>query len=306
MAALINQILTLAVIIVIGIVLAKLNILTHETRKKLSSMLVYVVAPLYVIKSFAEIEFSQEILKTMGLLVIIAIFVFSSGLIIGHFMWRKKERGKAQVLTYANGFMNCAFLGYPVIYSIYGSTGILYASSFVLVFQCLLWTVGVMIFSEKPKNWYQPLLQPGIIGVAIGLTLFITQAKVPEFLFSAFDMVGSMTPPLAMLIIGAFLSEVDIIHSLKDLPTYAVAFFRLIFAPAMVLAALLLFGYRPDDGIFFACAILMAGMPSATNTVLFATNYDADAKYSASVVAISTILSGLTIPIWLYIINNLV
>ena len=162
-----------------------------------------------------------------------------------------------------------------------------------------------MIFTGKAEKWYKPLLQPGIIGVVIGLTLFILKLKLPPFLYNAFDMVGSMTPPLAMLIIGAFLSEVDIIHSLRDFPTYAVAFFRLIFAPALVFVVLRLLGFGPEDGVFFGAAIILAGMPSATNTVLFATNYDSDAKYSASVVAISTILSGVTIPLWLLFISSL-
>lgn len=304
MTAVINQILTLAIILIIGLVLAKLNILTHDVRKKLSSMLVYVVAPLYVIKSF-QIEYSDEILKTMGIVIGMAFFIILFGLGLAKILWQKKETKKAQVLTHASGFMNCAFIGFPLIYSMFGELGIIYASGYVLVFQVFLWTLGVMIFSEKPKHWYTPLLQPGIIGVIIGLILFIAKIRLPFFLYNSIDMVGSMTPPLAMLIIGAFLSEVDVIHSLKDFPTYAVAFFRLFFAPALVLLILTLLGFSPDDGIFFACAVILAGMPSATNTVLFATNFDSDAKYSASVVAISTILSAFTIPLWLFIINSL-
>jgi len=304
MSIVLSKILALGIIIIIGIVLAKISILTIDMRKKLASMLIYVIAPLYVIKSF-QIEFSNEILTTMGVVVVIALSIILLGLLLGRILWRNKEHKKAQVLTHASGFMNCAFMGFPIIFSIYGKLGILYASVYVLAFQCFLWTLGVMIFTGKSEKWYKPLLQPGIIGVIIGLTLFIFRIKLPIFLFDAFDMVGSMTPPLAMLIIGAFLSEVDIIHSLKDFPTYVVAFFRLIFAPALVLVVLKLLGFSPDDGVFFGAAIILAGMPSATNTVLFATNYDSDAKYSASVVAISTIMSGLTIPLWLWVINSL-
>lgn len=304
MSILIQQMLTLTIIAIIGIVLAKVSILTADVRKKLASMLIYVIAPLYVIKSF-QLEYSDDILKTMGIVAAIAFCIILLGLALGRILWRNKGIKKAQVLTHASGFMNCAFIGFPIINSIYGEIGILYASVYVLAFQIFLWTLGVMIFSGKASKWYKSFLQPGIIGVIIGLTLFVLQIKLPTFLYNSFDMVGSMTPPLAMLIIGAFLSEIDIIHSLKDFPTYAVAFFRLLFAPALVLGVLLLLGFKPEDGVFFGAAIILAGMPSATNTVLFATTYDADAKYSASVVAISTILSVFTIPLWLYIIGLL-
>lgn len=304
MLILLEQMATLAIIAFIGVILAKVSILTQEVRKKLSSMLIYVVAPLYVIKSF-QIEYSEDILYSMGVVLIIAFFIILLGLAVGKILWRNKDEKKAQVLTHASGFMNCAFIGFPIINSIYGTMGILYASVYVIAFQIFLWTLGVMIFSGKTGKWYKSLLQPGIIGVVIGLTLFVFQIKLPSILLKPIEMIGSMTPPLAMLIIGAFLSEIDILHSLKDFPTYAVAFFRLIFAPALVLGILMFFGFRPTDGVFFGAAIILAGMPSATNTVLFATNYDADAKYSASVVAISTILSVLTIPFWLYIIGLL-
>lgn len=302
MSILIQQMLTLAVIAIIGVILAKVSILTADVRKKLSSMLIYVIAPLYVIKSF-QLEYSDEILETMGIVAAIAFFIILLGLGLGRLLWKNKDTKKAQVLTHASGFMNCAFIGFPIINSIYGEIGILYASVYVLAFQIFLWTLGVMIFSGKTGKWYKSFLQPGIIGVIIGLILFVFQIKLPVFLYNSFDMVGSMTPPLAMLIIGAFLSEIDIIHSLKDFPTYVVAFFRLIFAPALVLGILMLLGFRPADGVFFGAAVILAGMPSATNTVLFATTYDANAKYSASVVAISTMISIVTIPLWLYVIN---
>ena len=299
-----NQILTLMVIIIIGIILAKLSILDHETRRKMSSMLVYVVAPLYVIVSF-QIDFTAEILKTMGIIAIFALIIIPLGLIAGKLLWRNQEKEKSQILNHASAFMNCGFMGYPLLYALFGSIGVLYASVFVMIFHLFLWTFGVMIFSEKPKKWYEPLLKPGIISVVIGIILFVLKIELPYFLFNAFSMVGKMTPPIAMLIIGAFLSEVNIIHSLKDFPTYVVAFFRLIFAPAVSLVLLLLMGFTPDDGIFFTCIVILSGMPTATNNVLFATNYDTNPKYSASVVAISTILSGITVPLWLYVISLL-
>lgn len=304
MNVLISQLLTLAIIIALGIILAKLNILTNETRKNLSSMLVYVIAPLYTIKSF-QIEFSRDILKSMGIVAAVALFTISFGLVVGRILWYKKDDKKSHVLTFANGFMNCSFIGYPLLYSLFGDTGIIYGSMFVLVFQCILWTAGVIIFTGHSKKWYLVFLQPGMVGILIGLVLFIAKIKLPVFLYNSFNMVGSMTPPLAMLIIGAFLSEVDIIHSLKDFKTYAVAFFRLIVAPAIILLILTLLGFSPDNGIFFTCTILLAGMPVATTAVLFATNFDSDAKYASSIVAISTVLSAITIPVWLYIISLL-
>jgi len=139
------QILTLMVIIIIGIILAKLSILDHETRRKMSSMLVYVVAPLYVIVSF-QIDFTAEILKTMGIIAIFALIIIPLGLIVGKLLWRNQEKEKSQILNHASAFMNCGFMGYPLLYALFGSIGVLYASVFVMIFHLFLWTFGVMIF----------------------------------------------------------------------------------------------------------------------------------------------------------------
>ncbi len=62
MTALINQVLTLAVIMVVGVILAKIGILNIEVRQKMSKMLIMVVAPMYIIKSF-QIEYSADIVN---------------------------------------------------------------------------------------------------------------------------------------------------------------------------------------------------------------------------------------------------
>lgn len=302
MSIVFNQLATLGIIILIGVLLAKLDLLNALVRKKLSSTLIHVIAPMYVINAF-QIDYNKDLLMDMGIIALVAFFTLSIGLIFGRVVWRKKELQKRQILTHATGFMNCGFIGYPLFGSLYGEIGIMYTSIFVLVFQCFLWTAGVMIFSNKIKSWYTPLMQPGIIGVFIGLALFIFNIKLPSFLYNTFDMVGSMTAPLAMLIIGAFLSESNLLKALKDFPTYITSAFRLMIAPALVLLGLTLFGFSRDSGLIFTFSILIAGTPCATNTVLFATNFNSDATYSASVVAISTVLCGITLPLWIWIID---
>lgn len=300
MTALINQVLTLGVIIIVGVILAKLNILTLEVRQKLSKMLITVVAPMYIIKSF-QVDYSSDIVSGLILSAIVGFVTIGAGVLLGVLLWRRKPVARKKVLIYATGLMNCAFLGYPLIESIFGVHALVYAAIYVMIFNIYLYSVGIWIFSGKPGKWYEPFRQPGLVGVTFGLILFLLKIRLPYFLSHAFGMIGSMTAPMAMLIIGAFLSEVDIKSALTCASTYVVCFLRLVLAPALVLLVLTLLGV--PRSIPMACVVLISGMPSATNTVLFATNFDGDAKYAASVVSISTILGLITIPIWVLILN---
>lgn len=300
MLSVINQIGTLGVIIIIGVIVSKLGMMTQEVRKKMSAMLINVTAPLFAIKAF-QLEYSPLLVKNMILVAISAFLIISIGLLVGKIAWKNADENKKDVLKYANGFMNSAFLGYPLIGGLYGDEGIIYVAIFVMAFLILLWTAGIHTFTKEKEKWYTPFTRPGLIGVVVGLVLFLMRIELPYFLFNSFSMVGSMTSPLAMLLIGAFLSEVSLKDIVKDKNIYLLSVYRLLISPAIMLLLLQLF--KIDHTVAYATLILVAGMPAATNTVLFATMYEGNATYASGVVSMTTLISIVTLPLWVWIIS---
>lgn len=297
MLAAIQQVGTLIVIVLIGVIASKVGYLPMSSRKKLSDILLNIVGPLYAIKSF-QLDYSQRLLGNILTVGIAAMVVIGGGFLIGLLIWRKAPEKKRAVLQYATGFPNCGYLGYPLIGSIFGDEGVIYVAIFVMIFIIYLWTLGVRLFSKERQKWYMIFARPALIGVIIGLIFFLARIKLPVFLYNAFSMVGSMTGPLAMLLIGAFLAEVHIGKMIRDWRIYVVAFVRFVVVPVIMFFTLQALGV---SGIVFATIILIASMPSAINTVLFATKFDANAKYASSVVALTTILFMLTLPVWLHL-----
>ena len=91
------------------------------------------------------------------------------------------------------------------------------------------------------------------------------------------------------------MARVDLKSFVSDVSVYKMAFFRLIAAPAIFFGLLLLIRPEPD---LFVSTMIQASAPVAANTVLFAVQYGGDRELASKTVAVSTVLSILTIPIF--------
>lgn len=106
---------------------------------------------------------------------------------------------------------------------------------------------------------------------------------------------SDLNTPLAMLIIGSYIAKVDLHSFVSDMAVYQMAALRLIVAPALFLACLLLL--RPEP-VLLVTSVIQASAPVAANTVLFAVQYGGDSQLASKTVAVSTVLSILTIPLF--------
>ena len=107
-------------------------------------------------------------------------------------------------------------------------------------------------------------------------------------------MVGSLTSPLAMMIVGALLAEVSLKELFADFLIYYGTFIRLIVIPVISLLILNLFKL-PE--IIVNVSVILSAMPAAANTAIFAETYQADSLFASRIIAISTLFSLLTIPL---------
>ena len=294
-----SQVLTLFLIVVVGLIAAKVNIFTDDVRKKMSDMLLNIVSPLLILKSF-QIDYSQEILGNMGVTALAAVCVIGLGIIVGKLIFKKAPEDKRSVLWYASAFPNCGYLGIPVVGGIFGDEGVIYVAVFMMVFQVYMWTAGILIFTGKTEKWYKPLTRPGMIAVIIGLLTFTFGIKYPVPLYNTFSMVGGMTSPLAMLLVGAFLSDSTIKEMVTDKHTYLIALLRFAVYPTLTYFALKPFGI---PYVVFATIVLLSSMPAATNTVILATKFDGNPKFASRMVTMTTLMAMALIPVWMYIIN---
>lgn len=297
----INQVAILFLIMIVGFAARKTDIINRETRKKLSEMLVRITLPAMIIYSYNQ-EFSPELLQNGKIMIIYSFAIHLVSIFLAGILFRKYPKKTGDILKFITIYTNCGYMGLPILEALYGKTGIFYASMYITAFNIFTWTNGVMIFTGQKdlKAYKKALLNPGIVAVVIGMIIFIYQIKLPFPVLKTAEILGAMTTPLSMLIIGSLIADVRPDQLLKGRELYYAAFIRLILIPTAVLIILKIIGIT--DNILLGACVTTVAMPAAANTAVFSERYNGDSAFGSRAVAFTTILSMVTIPALLYFI----
>lgn len=292
---LLNQMVILFVIILVGYVAAKAKVMTPTTNKQLSTLITMLINPMQLLST----SFSGVRPLSTGdalLLTAIALSFYVVEIAVALLLSRsiEKDARRRQVYEYLFIFSNVTFIGYPVIEALLGPGYTFYVTVFTMAFQLVCWTYGVSLMSgEKLRFDVKILKRPMIVSAIITYFVYFSGLKVPTMLYTITKTVGSMTTPLAMLIIGC---------SLAQLPLKRVFFYwKMYILAAVKLIAMPLLGYlalRPllKDPVMLAVSVVVLAMPSATNATILSYQYGSDDKLASSGVFITTLLSMVTIP----------
>lgn len=291
-----KQVIILFILIGIGFVLTKTNKLSDAGVKQMTNILLTVVTPCVLIEAYQK-EFDVKLLKSLLLAFLYSIIIHIINIIISHFLFKKEESNKYRVSRFASNFSNCGYMAIPLLGAALGSNGIFFGSAYLVVFTIFYWTYGIYICTEDKKaltSIKNILINPGIIGVTVGLILFFAKIKLPEIVLSSISYMASLNTPIPMIILGSFLVKVDFKAVFKNMRVYLVSFVRLILIPIIGIFITKLLNLSTEVA---TSVLIVTACPVATVTSLFASKYELDTTYAAQVVSFSTILSIITIPL---------
>lgn len=285
-------------LIILGI-LARLTGLVKEQDNRILSRFVFnITLPFLVFlamfRQHPTIIYLKISLLTWLLLGIFTIFLFY----IGKLFIKDKRRLGVLILTAVGG--NTAFLGYAVIHSLTGNTGMPIAVVYdqfgngVFIYTVLLALISDL--AEKSFSWktlFTSVLTPPFIALIIGLILPMS-LTFPNFVLNAFEMIGNITTPLMMLIVGMNLTKPVRLHSIPLLSTSALIKLLVMPAAMYLLVSIFRFPTLPQK-----ITILQSAMPSMMTSVVFSQLYGLDESLAAQIVFGTTFISFFTLPfIW--------
>lgn len=280
---------------VVGIVARKKSILTSEASKSLSDFLLNITLPLLIISSF-NYNFSEEMFIKAKLVFIYSILIHIVLILASWLLCAKFSVKSKKVLRFVTIFSNSGFMGYPVLEQLFGKVGVFYGAIFNIPFNIFVLSYGVMIYTGKKdiKTIRGVITHPGIVATVFGFIMFIFSIKLPDPIYEAASMVGSMTTPLSMLIVGCMLAEIKYKEVFSGIVAYYASVIRLIVAPFIVMVLLKL---MHADKLVSQICITVEAMPAAVLATVLAEKYGADALLASKCVLITTIISMLTIPL---------
>lgn len=295
----IQQIIKMFFLIVIGIICYQIKFLDSDKAKALSNILLKIVTPLLILCSFQR-EFDITLLRNMLMCLGLAAVSMGIAYAVSFLVLRKKEGFDNVVERCAATYCNSGFIGYPLSYGIFGSEGLFYMVAFNLIFNLLLFSIGEASMKGKRDSGYQvkaivkQVLNPTTIASFIGVFFFITGFKIPDLLFEPLNMVGNMNTPLAMIVAGVSIAQMNIPKLLKKKRIYLVSAVKLLFIPVAFTLAV---KFLPIPHMVYMTMVLATACPTATATVLFAVLYGRDDIYASEIFTATILFSVITIPL---------
>ena len=293
---LINQMILLFGLMGVGYVCNKTGVLDEVANAKLSSFLLKAALPATILNSaIAQSDLERSVvLYTM--VVAVGVFLVTPAMSLVLTKAFHLDPTYQLMLNYSN----LAFMGFPIIGGVFGADCIFYGAVFLMVFNLHIFSFGVMTLQKEGndlKSMLKKLCNPGILSAVLAFLIVMLHLKVPAQLTTIIAGLGSVTTPMAMIVIGSQLGQVNLLKVLTKKELYLMAAFKLVVYPAVVYLLLSLI-LGPDD-IITKISTILVGLPVAGNVTMLCSEYGGDTSLSAQGTCISTLLSLLTIPVML-------
>ena len=293
---LLQQMGILFVYMMIGYVACKKEYFDQEFGKKLSWLVVNVANPMLAISAVVNNE-EQIAKKDFYVTVLLAICFYAFFLILAQILPRligvqKSDIGVYKMMT---TFNNIGFMGFPVIAAAYGNGALIYAVPFSIMFNilCYTWGIQTLCGGGEKGNWKR-IVNTGTISGIISIVLFFMQIPVPKMICSLSAGLSNLTGPLSMLVIGISIAAMELKDLFTDVKLLKFAFIKLLVVPV---AAMLLVCRVIDNQLICEVFLVMMATPAASMCAMLSQQYGGDYELAAKGVALTTILSVVTMPI---------
>lgn len=291
----------LFVLMMLGVLARRLGIMDGHAVRKTTDFLILIIAPCLILTSFQR-PFDASMLVGLGWSFAAAFFFHFVGIVLGRIFVRNPDERRRRCLRWATIFANCGFMGLPLEEALFGAEGVFYGVASIAVFNMLAWTYGVAlirggahggegggVFSSKA------ILNPAISSLFVALPLFFLPWRFPHVIARPIAAVGSMNTPLSMVVTGYYLAGANFRLALGSSGSYVMLALRHLVVPLTLIAVFAVCPFIPADVRLIN--VIPAAAPIGALLTVFAVRYDGDAEFSTALVAVSTLVSILTLPL---------
>ena len=290
----------LVAIVVVGFIAGKVGYMDEAFDKRLSALIVNITCPALIISSTMgdTLPDRQMILPLLGISFITYTLLTAISFTVPRWLTRRKS--DEGVIGFALMFGNVGFIGYPIVASIFGQTAIFYAAILNVANTFFVFTVGNTLVADKgvSNKRFQKKVLYGTPMIAAYISMIIVALGIdgiPSAISKPLTMIGNITVPGALLIIGSTMAQLSRRAMLGSVTVYVTSVCRLVIIP---LAFYLLFSY---SGFFSQYVVelntVIIAMPVATYGTILCLINNRDTTLMTELTFTTTILSMFTIPL---------
>lgn len=299
--------LTLFAIVVVGYIAGKLGYMGGTFDKKLSKVVIDITCPALILSSAmtGELPDRRYILPLLGISVLTYVLLTGVALLLPRLLTKKKD--DEGVIGFAMMFGNVGFMGYPIVASIFGHEAVFYAAVLNVVNTFTVFTVGTMLIVGKNQSTVEEkemsrkkmlrkvLYSTPMLSAYLTMLIVALEIKdIPEFISQPLTMIGNITVPAALLIIGSSMSQLPLRALLGNSTIYTTTLMRLAILPVGIHYLMTLLGF---SSFVVGINTVVIAMPVATYGTILCLRHGKDTTLITEVTFITTLLAMISIPL---------
>ena len=290
---------TLFAIVVVGYIAGKMGYMGGTFDKRLSKLVIDITCPALILASAmgGELPDRRYILPLLAISTLTYVLLTAIAIVLTRLLTKRQtDRG---VLSFAMIFGNVGFMGYPVVASIFGQQAVFYAAVLNVVNTFAVFTIGTIMVTggtTTREKFNRKVLYgtPMLAAYAAMLIVALGIDNIPAAISQPLAMIGNITVPAALLIIGSSMSNLPLRALLGTPLVYATSLLRLVVLPVSIYFLCLALGF---DHFVVAINTVVIAMPVATYGTILCLRYGRDTTLMAEITFITTLLSMITIPL---------
>ena len=320
-----GNVLTMLAFMLCGYLLVAFKKGTSAHAKTLSAILIYLCCPAMIVSAWQSIQYSKDnFLQTAWFFCVSLIIqlLFFGALF---FVFRKKlrntpvpqladqqtdqlkegdnqkkdESAKYRLLTVGATLGNVGFFGLPLVTALFPEqpTVACFSTVYVMSMNLMVFTVGVFMLTgdKKHVSIKSAIINPSTLSVLFALPFFFFEITFPTFLLQPLDLLGKMSTPLCMMVLGMRLASANKKNLFTRPTVYLGCLLKLIVFPLFAYA---LVAFLPFfDATFKACILVLSATPSGVIILSLAEFHETEQELSANIVLLSTLLATVTMPL---------
>lgn len=310
----IEQMIMIFILIGVGLLLYKKNILNESSSQQLSGLIVHVTNPALLICS-AFSGGPKMSLRELGAALVVFLIVYAL-LIAAAFLIPRilrvpdGERYPYQLLTI---FGNVGFIGIPLASAVLGTESLIFVSIYNLIYNVLIYTFGISLLRRAAARQaagrgeegraaqeaadtplWRKLINAGTISAAATIFFYVGDFPVPSIVPSTLTYMGQSTTLLSMLVLGISLAQMKPKDIFTHPKLYGFILLRQVLIPIGFVMLL-----RPviDNTLVVGTLTLMLAVPAGNLPLMLSKQLHADGETISQGIILSTLLSLVTLPV---------
>lgn len=282
-----------------GFLMIKSKLIKQDSIAAFASLLMYVCTPCLTFYSLNKIEYSKDIVGKLGIFFCIAFLVMLVFASLAFLVFRKKYAEKQyRIYTIASFLGNCTFMGVPLLEALFPDEPITvaYSISFFLAMNIICWTFGSYVITQDRKyiSMKKVFINPAVLSVIVAVPLWMLGFPLPSMLMDSISLLGRMTTPLCMLVLGMRLATLSFKTVFGNPMQYLIVAIKQLALPLVAFLVLLIV---PADPTLEKTLFIIFATPIASVVLNFAEMLHEGQETAAGCVLLGSMLSIVTIPV---------